>query len=107
MEWPENQKRSRSPITHKHPEGKQQRNTSQWKLFGVDETAETFADLTKVGRMYKNKSSVRLDNTWRKNVIEDDAWQGKTLENKRRIFTDLGVEDDDVSVGAKSAGDCT
>ena len=56
MQWPEQN------IKEKHIERKVDKNSSHFKIFGgPDEKVETFDDLRHIKRIYKNKSSVRLD----------------------------------------------
>jgi len=60
-----------SPHINRHAD----KNTSHWKLFGVDSDAQTIDDLGRIRHTYKNKSSVRLD--------RDETIRGKTLEPER------------------------
>lgn len=56
MQWPEKEEKLRQI------DRRNDKNTSHFKIFGGPvETAETFEDLKHVHRLYKNKSSVRLD----------------------------------------------
>jgi len=75
MQWPHQEEKIR------HIDRRNDKNSSHFKIFGeFEEGAETFDDLKHVNRIYKNRSTVRLDFSAedRRKTIDPETYKSKT-----------------------------